>query len=407
MHIQADFNYNQNPDAWRQMLKLKMWVVFCFCLIACEAMPETRYVVPPGTAGVTPGNGFTNWACAATTIVDAVSGGSSGDTIWLTNGNYYRGAGFGAQSRILRSVNGRDFTFVNGGYPDVTGRPFTLNHPDAVVEGVTISNCYSPNSGGAVYMAQGTLRNCSIIGNRCVTYGGGVYAEGTNTFVYNCIIRDNIASNDSVTVQAGGVYIGGVMSNCIITMNRSWGPSSAEADGGGVAAYGNAIIRNCLIVENRAEAVGFGGGVMSVGGGTPWFQNCTIASNYATLDGGGIYNANLENSIVYFNTAGRVGSNCFGSTTNYAQAYNSCTAPLTALGYLSSNNIDSNPQFVGFSSGNYRLTRGSLCINSGMNQDWMNQATDLDQHRRLDRFSGHVDMGAYEYLFSGNIVVVH
>jgi len=45
------------------------------------------------------------------------------------------------------------------------------------------------------------------------------------------------------------------------------------------------------------------------------------------------------------------------------------------------------------------LAQSSPCINSGTNEYWMN--LDLDGRSRIDRFSGMVDMGCYEYLPAG------
>ena len=54
-------------------------------------------------------------------------------------------------------------------------------------------------------------------------------------------------------------------------------------------------------------------------------------------------------------------------------------------------------------AGNYRLNRNSPCINAGANQPWMDGAVELDGRRRIDRFSGQVDMGCYEYVGAGTM----
>jgi hypothetical protein len=43
------------------------------------------------------------------------------------------------------------------------------------------------------------------------------------------------------------------------------------------------------------------------------------------------------------------------------------------------------------------------CLNAGVNRSWMDGATDLDGHHRIDEFSRQVDMGCYEYLFRGTM----
>jgi hypothetical protein len=90
-----------------------------------------------------------------------------------------------------------------------------------------------------------------------------------------------------------------------------------------------------------------------------------------------------------------VASNCClspeltGDTTNY-----------------SVNNVTNAPQLVSKESGDYRLRQNSPCINTGVNRDWMNNSADLDGHCRVDRFSGIVDMGCYEYLPAGGMYLI-
>jgi hypothetical protein len=68
------------------------------------------------------------------------------------------------------------------------------------------------------------------------------------------------------------------------------------------------------------------------------------------------------------------------------------------------NNIVASPQFAEWTNRNYRLTSASPCVNAGTNAAWMATALDLDGRPRLDHFCGRADMGAYEFLPSGNLV---
>ena len=82
------------------------------------------------------------------------------------------------------------------------------------------------------------------------------------------------------------------------------------------------------------------------------------------------------------------------STLNYC-----CTTPDPG----GTNNITSEPQFVNAAAGDYRLLPSSPCIDRGINQDWMVDATDLAGNPRI--LNGTVDMGAYEFYFQGNFKV--
>ena len=75
--------------------------------------------------------------------------------------------------------------------------------------------------------------------------------------------------------------------------------------------------------------------------------------------------------------------------------------------FTGSGNITNYPAFANPVAGDYHLPAGSPCVNAGLNAVWMDTARDLDGHRRIDRFSGHVDMGAYEFSPAGSMFIVH
>jgi hypothetical protein len=52
---------------------------------------------------------------------------------------------------------------------------------------------------------------------------------------------------------------------------------------------------------------------------------------------------------------------------------------------------------VDFSGKDYRLAEGSVCIDSGLYQSWMDGALDLDGNPRIDWSGGIVDRGCFEY----------
>jgi len=101
------------------------------------------------------------------------------------------------------------------------------------------------------------------------------------------------------------------------------------------------------------------------------------------------------NTIVYHNSATTYAN--WRRVNSDVTFSNSCTTPSVAA--YGTGNITNDPALVSLNEGNYRLARGSPCINTGLSQDWMTGATDLDGRPRIGRFdSGPVDMGCYEYL---------
>ena len=103
-------------------------------------------------------------------------------------------------------------------------------------------------------------------------------------------------------------------------------------------------------------------------------RNCTVYGNKTNLGAGGIYTSIATNTVFY---------------ANAAQIYPvSLDSSLVACYYTS------DPKFVNPSSGNFRLSASSPCINAGNNSGVIG-TLDLDGNKRI--FGGVVDIGCYEY----------
>ncbi|MGI6086986.1 MAG: right-handed parallel beta-helix repeat-containing protein [Kiritimatiellia bacterium] len=491
------------------MHKLKLLLVSLLACV-CVSQAATYYVAMDGDDART----GLDWANALATIGKAVSKASSGtgDTVLVSNGTYTLTKQIAISAAMtVRSVNGPEFTFVNGNYPNTTNRCFYISYPSvsAVIDGFTITNGYAAgNYGGAIYMLNGGLirncvissnyaagrgggvfmtgtcivENCVIVSNRTDNYGAGVHFDGAggvlrdstigwnngpnggilayiggSCLVSNCTIIGNYASNhgagiglmtpdnlvvdcriinNTATKHGGGIYIekngntiascsiisnsGGVgggfymvgNNNTVVVQNCAIMDNTATTSGGGgvFSASGTHWIRNCLIKGNKSITTSYGGAVYSgKDGSTCTVQNCTIVSNDApTGHGGGAYSYSgwlyLENCIMTSNTAGNAArpewdkydANSVISFTN-CLIWSAQTTELAGTGNIT----NQPPRFVDESAGQYQLAKESPCINTGINQDWMSTAVDLDGRSRLDRFSRLVDMGCYEYVPSG------
>jgi hypothetical protein len=131
-------------------------------------------------------------------------------------------------------------------------------------------------------------------------------------------------------------------------------------------------------------------GVNGGGADQATLHNCTVISNSAGWYGGGVSGSSVHNSIVYFNRA-PVDTNCSGATLEY-----SCATPLID----GAGNISADPLFVNTSAGDFRLSPGSPCIDTGTN-DFYLLAMDIQGLPRVmdgnDDGIATVDMGAYEF----------
>jgi len=344
----------------RQNISRRLLVVAGIFLLGLKCMAATHYVVPPGTAGVTPADPFTNWATAGTNLIDVVNAAMTNTAarlVWVTNGTYSMTNQIYVNNALtLQSVNGRDATILNGQARLYTNSCVDFDVASCVFDGFTVSNYYSSDS--AVYMNRGTLRNCLIIGNtntggsggtvqlykgtaatNCIfknnrvnSQGGGIYSSGgSSLMVAGCLFEGNdvganyggacslggsgitisncVFINNIAPTFGGGIYLSGAdnkVVNCTITGNMT---TAASSKGGGIFCTGPITIKNCSIIGN--SATNQGGGVW---GTNITIQNCLIAQNQSTTNaGGGIWMTNgiIESCTIAANYAKVVGGGIY------------------------------------------------------------------------------------------------
>ncbi|HEY3268166.1 MAG TPA: right-handed parallel beta-helix repeat-containing protein [Armatimonadota bacterium] len=158
----------------------------------------------------------------------------------------------------------------------------------------------------------------------------------------------------------------------------------------GIELYSSdAPIRNCLLDHNAYA------GVLASSGSNPDIYNCTI--------GNGAYGVvftdsapDITNSIIY-NTAIGISK---GGATNANVSHNDLYANGGSYAGMPdqtglNGNTTADPLFANFAAGNFRLSYGSPCINTGANSAVAAGNTDLDGAARIQ--AATVDKGAYEY----------
>ena len=259
----------------------------------------------------------------------------------------------------------------------------------AVVDGCVVRECHAGFHGGGVF--GGLIKNSVILNCSADNEGGGVsFSVVEDSEIRGCSGQTGAGANSSNLTRCrvvdnvgngSGLGVGLAFStarDCIITGNRGF-PGS----GGGARVC---TMFNCLIADNHVQ--GSSGGIL---GGTA--INCTIVGNSAGEHSGGASSADIQNSIVYFNTAP---SDANSRSTTFTH---SCTTPAP----LGSGNTALDPQLVNVVSNDFRLLPTSPCINTGQNQNWMVGASDLDGHSRI--IDGTVDMGVVELVFDADFRV--
>ncbi|MFA7158774.1 MAG: hypothetical protein WC299_05675 [Kiritimatiellia bacterium] len=281
--------------------------------------------------------------------------------------------------------------------------------------------CYDRKSG--LLVTNSVLRNNRALSGGTddwqIAYGGAIWAR---TDGLKQIVFSRVESNTAPS--AGGVYFtrgeglvanSGFLGNRAITNRTYWNILNVIIGGGLYMGSSVGTVRNSLFYENYSQ--GYGGAIVAFGSTWLDVQNCTIVSNRGDLNYGGSGTAisrrsggvTVCNTIIYSNQFKEVHiasaanvffTNCCLTTTNIWLSS-------TVTNPAGSGNITNAPLFVNPGLYDYRLQVNSPCINTGLNQPWMEGALDLDLHSRKDRYSGRVDMGCYEKIFNGMIYKIH
>lgn len=363
-------------------------------------------------------------ASAATTTVNnwsellaAVSTASDGDVIILAAGDYtvvdsgvtlshgvtVRGAtGDPAGVTITDAVSGK--------------RAFTLEHPDARIEALTITGSglgggVGAQHGGHLNLSAGTVSNCVIKGGKVSLSGNTTGGRGGNVYMTGGVIEDSILRSGSVGRQGcgGNVYMeeGGTVRRCRILEGVGYSDAGNQdnynAVGAGVYAKAG-LIDSCLLKDNKVTRNGYCGGMYLEG--TVTAVNCTVVgsrvdetvhpSNKRLNFGYGVHigsaNAKAVNTVMYDNGGDaqkEYGTANFGNYINCASSVdNTSGAGWQTIG------VD---DFADYRNGNY-MPKTSKLIDKGTTDSAYypdeSSKTDLAGNPRIS--GNEIDIGCYE-----------
>jgi len=408
------------------------------------------------------------------TIIVLPSTGSPDDA-------YVENVYFPAKTVTLRSLNPDEpeivaQTIIDGNASGTVLRFADEATRDSVLDGFTITNGMdsSPLAAGGVHCeGSPTISRCVVTGNTAAppeprfSGGGGILCLGGSPLIVGCTIESNVSStggggllvgwgdpevvdcvfrnNETPHRWGGGALIDGAhatFQGCVFASNsagygggvavdRMGHPASADfvscsfvenlssSGGGGLYShYAPITLQNCILNGNRAAQ---GAGICtyntSIPGVEPLLVNCTITSNAAAENGGGLYLAastpELTNCILWGNTAVLDGDQIYQSYGEPPVVTYSCVQG----GWPGEGDIDTAPDFVdvrgldltpGTEDDNLRLLPTSLCLDAGIDEALLADFTDLDGDGDTDEptpfdldgnsrvLDENVDMGAYE-----------
>jgi predicted outer membrane repeat protein len=276
------------------------------------------------------------------------------------------------------------------------------NYSSLSLENVEITgNTTESANGGGIYCFQSSpsLDNVMITDNSAGGFGGGIYCNS-----FSSPSLDNVTITGNSAIGGGGIFCYDSslsLENVIITDNTS------GYQGGGIYFHSSSpSLDNVTITSNSAV---FGGGIFC-SFSNPNLANVTITANSAEFGGGifctGDLNLSLVNSILWNNSSWEVeftfGLNPKTITIAYSdidggeggiETHNNGT-----VNWLEGN-IDADPLFVDALVGDYHLSEGSPCIDTGTSYFEYEGEVLVDLSE--DEYYGSApDMGAYESPFT-------
>ena len=357
--------------------------------IACD-VGAFEFVSPVG-----PLQTLINAAASGATII--VDPGTYSESITIGSGKTLRGSGPGATVIDVTSLGASaitatgDFTLegirVTGGNAAGNGGGIlaSVSGTDIILSNVQFDNNNAGDSGGAIYLFEGTLTASDITfsNNTAVEEGGAIYARLSDAVVVNGLFDSNSGGNGgaimliagtssisasefslnqatgsdgpamggaiynaadlsitdtsinmSVAEIGGGIFnsgFGGSLEVVRSTLSNNTANNPDEAAGGAIGGAGTMTIFNTTISGNAADA-GNGGGI-GMTGGTARLNNVTLAFNATSGLGGAFYAEagafiSISNSLLADNTGGP--TNCSGVISLGYNLFTSADCPEAA-----------------------------------------------------------------------------
>lgn len=344
-------------------------------------------------------NNGTSWTNAYNDLGNAIYNSTSGDTIWVKEGDY--NPSFDTTGSVPSDATQRTFWLKNGVvlYGGFTGTETSLSQRDPVNHKATLTGDFTAsiyarhvvtiyaNIDSTAIMDGFSVANGVASVGVPLEHGGGMLLFGDAWF-YNVHFSHNTAYQ-----HGGAVYANNSRStfvNCRFTSN-----TTLQYDGA-AANFNNSDVEmyNCVFQSNTAGR--FGAAITSVSSDVK-LQNCTFEGNtspnnvfqHSTSGNLRIYNCVFNNNTV----STPIGTS--GGTIDFTES----VIPMdVSWGILCATCTPGTPTFVNVATGNLALTSTSIGVDETLTNSYINPYVDIVGNPRIAGTSR--DMGAYEYTIS-------
>ncbi len=275
-------------------------VTLCASNLGGVACATTEvWVVEEGFATHVATNGthvypYTNWVTAATNVAAAVAACPEGGTTWIGAGTWPLNRQVGIARRMtLAGAAAREQVVLDSGE---LCRVLMVNHAQALVHTLTLANGFDYYGAGLELLA-GTASNIVVANCYATNMYGGVNMGGSS------VLRDSlVVSNRAPTAAGIRAAANAQVINCQVWFNE------ADGQAAGIQLENNARAAGCDVRGNLVH-LGPGGGLYLDQGGVA--EACMVHSNAASTGvgaflnrGGVVSNCTFELGWAFFYGAG-------------------------------------------------------------------------------------------------------
>jgi len=309
------------------------------------------------------------------TINKAIEVATNGDVIYIDSGTYVTNTEIEINKGIsLKGIFGKLNTKIKSD-GTTRHRVFKLNHPNCVLEGLTISDGISPDiygdgEGGNILILNGSkITDCIIENGSGYQYGGNIMVDQGGGIIEKCIIRGGITRFPTGSGGGIAIYDQALVTDCLIYNNTS-------PTGGGVStsinSYGTLLLNNTI---TKNTATGWNVGIVAYGGGWVGQQQGVLKNN--------IIYGNINNDACFIQ---------YSSTESFKNNNIGVSQSIGGVG-ISSGNYSVNPLFVNSNTDDFRLQDNSPMKGAGVKNDVFS-ILDLNNNFKLNTTTP--DIGAYQ-----------